>query len=59
MTEIEITWKSKSPHFETQGGSLRLQTDHALEGILDAFRAALVAMGFATETAGRLGLKDE
>lgn len=57
MTEIRIEWTETSPHSKPQSCSVHMRTE-GIEGVLDAFRAVLVGMGYTTETAGELGLQE-
>ena len=58
MTEIRIEWAETSPHSGPQSGSVALKTDGTIDGLIGAFRTAVVGMGYSTETAGRLGLHE-
>lgn len=58
VTEIRIEWTETSPHSKPQGGRVALQTDGTITGLIEAFRTAVVGMGYSTETAGKLGLQE-
>lgn len=57
---VTVTVTGKYPHGQQQvHASVTVAGDGSLDHMIDAFQAALVAAGFATDTAGRIGVRDE
>lgn len=51
---VTVTVNGKYPHGEKQHASVTMSGDGGLDHMLSAFRAALVAAGFSTDTAAKL-----
>ena len=51
---VTITVTGNYPHGSKQQASVSMSGDGGLDHMLDAFRAALVAAGFSTDTAAKL-----
>ena len=57
---ISITLTERYPHGkQVEQAAVTLHGDGGLEWYVDAFRTALVAAGFVTDTAKRLKVSDE
>lgn len=63
MTEpshtITVFINARYPHGERAQASVTMAGDGDIAHAMDTFTAALVAMGFSAELAGRLMLRDE
>ena len=53
--KVEITITGNYPHGSKQHATVSIAGDGGIEHMLEAFRAALVAAGFALETAKKIG----
>ncbi len=56
---VTITVTGRYHHGEAQHASVTIAGDGGIDHMIDAFKAALVAAGFAPDTAGRLEVRDE
>jgi hypothetical protein len=55
---VEIKWRESPTHSQPQAGSVQVEAD-GLDGILEAFRAALVGMGYTCSFAAKLDFRDD
>lgn len=55
---VTITVEHRSHHAGPDSASVTITGDGSIEHMLDAFQAALVAAGFAPDTAARLRLSE-
>lgn len=55
---IEIKWRENPTHSQPQAGSVQVEAD-GLDGVLEAFRAALVGMGYTCGHAAKLDFRDD
>lgn len=55
---IEIKWRESPVYSQSQAGSVQVDAD-GLDGVLDAFRAALVGMGYTCGHAAKLDFRDD
>lgn len=55
---VTITVSGNYPHGQKQHASITINGDGGLDHMIEAFKAALVASGFALDTAAKLDLVD-
>lgn len=55
---VTVTVAHRTPHTGQGSASVTITGDGSLDHMLDAFQAALVAAGFAPDTAARLRLSE-
>lgn len=55
---VTITVTHRSPHTGPDSASVSITGDGSIQHMLDAYQAALVAAGFAPDTAARLRLSE-
>lgn len=55
---IEIKWRESPMHSQPQAGSVQVEAD-GLDGVLEAFRATLVGMGYTCSFAAKLDFRDD
>lgn len=51
---VSVTIKGRDPHGPQEHSGVTVEGDGSIDHILQAFAAALVAAGFATDTAAKL-----